>query len=566
MMVRAAMGLLSMLAGSLLLLRPFASETLLVLILAGALVIAAVAESVQGTRDAPARWILGAMYLGGAALLIVWPQIPLIAVGVVVGLLLIATGMLEIWSGLISTAPLPSLLVGAATGGMLVSLITGVVTLIFGLVSGLWVDAVTYPMSLMLGARMVLVGGGLLIDLWYPPTGFGRSTEHHRVIGRLIALLAATGLILAGINADGGRPSASDFYHVDLPQKPIPGQLLRAVATDPVGTSGSAIRLLYATTDVQGAAVLASGVLFVPGSTAGDSLPLVVWAHGETGSAVDCAPSVIGLAKGGLEIVPRLLSSGYAVFAPDGVGQGVSGAPSVLIGADGGQAILDGIRAVGQVPGVRLGGAVVWGFSQGAHSALWAGQLQASYAPEVTLVGVAVDAPIFDPATVIADQVARGAPTELPSYVLTSYAAAYPEVHVSDYLSMPEQFLAAEVSARCGTAGWAVTNWAAVIGVHGAWSAAPSSGALGVRLSQNATGMVPVPLLVTQGADDQVVASSITDLAVAGRCHIGQVVEYRRYPGLGHLSPARADAPQLTDSLNWLSARFAGQPAVNTCG
>lgn len=565
-MVRAAMGLLSTLAGGLLVLRPFASESLLVLILAAALVIAAVAEAVQGTRDAPARWILGGMYLMGAVMVVAWPHIPLIAVGVIIGLLLIATGMLEIWSGLISTAPLPSFLVGAAVGGLSVSLITGVVTLIFGLVSGLWMDAVSFPMSLMLGARMLLVGIGLLVDLWYPPTGFGRPTERQRVIGRLVALALAASLIVTGVNADGGRPSPSEFYAVDLPQKAVPGLLLRAGALDSGGVGGSAIRLLYATTDVSGEVVVASGLLYVPGSTAGDSLPLVVWAHGETGSAPACAPSVRGLASGGLEVVPQLLGLGYAVFAPDGIGEGSNGAPSVLVGESGGRAILDGIRAVGQVPGMRLGSAVVWGFSAGAHSALWAGQLQASYAPEVTVAGVAVDAPIFDPATTIADQVTRGAPTQLPSYVLTSYAAAYPEVRVSDYLSVPEQLFTAEVAARCGSVGWAVANWAAVLGARGAWATPAGSGALGTRLGQNAVGLVPMPLLVTQGADDPVVSSSLTDVAVGGRCHVGQVVEYHRYPGVGHQSPARADAPQLADSLTWVSARFAGQTAINTCG
>jgi uncharacterized membrane protein HdeD (DUF308 family)/alpha-beta hydrolase superfamily lysophospholipase len=560
------MGLLSTLAGGLLVLRPFASESLLVLILAGAMVIAAVAEAVQGTREAPARWILGGMYLAGATILVAWPHIPLIAVGVVIGLLLVATGMLEIWSGLISTAPLPSFLVGAAVGGLSVSLITGVVTLIFGLVSGLWVDAVSFPMSLMLGTRMLLVGIGLLTDVWYPPTGFGRPTELQRVIGRLIALALAAGLIATGVNADGGRPSPSDFYTVDLPEKAVPGLLLRAAKIDSGSSAGAAIRLLYATTDLHGARVVASGLLYVPGSTAGDSLPLVVWAHGETGSAPSCAPSVRGLASGGLEVVPQLLSLGYAVFAPDGIGEGPSGAPSVLVGESGGRAILDGIRAVGQVPGMRLGAAVVWGFSAGAHSALWAGQLRVSYAPDVTVAGVAVDAPIFDPATTIADQVTRGAPTGLPSYVMTSYAAAYPDVRVSDYLSVPEQLLAAEVSARCGDVGWAVANWAAVLGARGAWTAPAGSGALGARLSQNAVGVVPMPLLVTQGADDPVVTSSLTEVAVGGRCHVGQVLEYHRYPGLGHQSPARQDAPQLADSLKWISARFAGQTAINTCG
>lgn len=564
--VRAAMGLFSMLAGTLLSLRPFAAVGVTVAAVAVGLVVWAAAEGVQSSREAPARGVLAALCLSGAVLIAAWPGVPLPVVSAAVGMLMFAAGVLEIWSGLLARATLPRMLVGAAIGGISVTVVTGSITVVLGVVTALWSDPVVLPVAMTLGARLLVVGAGLLVDLWYPPTAFGASTESRRLGWRLVALGLAVALTAVGILQDGGRAWPSSFYYRDVAQDARPGTLLRAESYGGVSAPGAtSVRLLYVTTDGAGTATTASAVLVVPGSTQASALPLVVWAHGETGTGQGCAPSVIGEARGGLLAVDRLVAAGYAVLAPDYPGLGAPGRPSFLVGSAEGHALLDAVRAAGGVPGLKLGKAVLWGYSQGGHAALWAGQLAPTYAPDVELSGVVVDAPLTDPGAVLAAALASDTGGSLPASLLSSYAATYPEVTVTDYLAPAEALRADEAAARCGDLGWAVANWVAVAGANGSWRAEPSSGALGPRLIQNVPERLAVPLMVTQGTDDPVVPVALIDRFVALRCQSAQVVDYRVYPGLGRRSPAEADAPQFADTMAWIAARFGSQPATNTC-
>lgn len=566
-MVRAAMGMLSLLVGAFLVLRPFAAHSPLVLALGLGLFIGALSEIVQGTREAPARWLLGGTYLVGAAVIVFWPGIPLNLVGAIVGLILVATGALEVWSGLLSRTKLPALLVGAASGGLWVALLSGVVTLALGVLTALWADAVLLPMTITLGSRLLLVGVGLLVDVWYPPTGLGVSTERQRLAWRLIGLVVAVALFAAGLEADGGRPRPSEFYYRDIPAETAAGTLLRAEKiTGVTFADGLSVRLLYATKNPAGASIATSAVLYVPNSTSAAELPLVVWAHGETGIAQGCAPSVLGEASGGLSSVGQMLAAGYAVLAPDYPGMGTPGQPSYLVGLAEGRALLDGVRATTQVPGLKLGSAVLWGHSQGGHAVLWAGQIAANYAPELRIAGVAADAPIINPAAVVAAEAKDGQIASRASYLLYSYAATYPEVKPQEYLGFADLALAEETASRCGGAGWAVQNWAAMAGATRTWKALPATGALAARLNENrAAGEILAPVLITQGSADQVVPQALTDAEVDLRCQANQALDYRIYPGLGHVTPASSDSPQFADLMAWTADRFAGRSAVNTC-
>ena len=90
-----------------------------------------------------------------------------------------------------------------------------------------------------------------------------------------------------------------------------------------------------------------------------------------------------------------MLARGYVVVATDYPGLGVPGQiHPYLIGVSEGRAVLDSVRAARALP--RTGASnrfAVWGHSQGGHAALYTGQLAASYAPELKLVGVAAAAP-----------------------------------------------------------------------------------------------------------------------------------------------------------------------------
>jgi hypothetical protein len=83
-------------------------------------------------------------------------------------------------------------------------------------------------------------------------------------------------------------------------------------------------------------------------------------------------------------------------------------------------------------------------------------------------------------------------------------------------------------------------------------------------LARNTPGhaATPAPLLIVQGADDEVVAPAATGSLVGRLCRLGNVVELRGFRDTGHFDlPGVAGA----DVLAWVGDRLAGRPAHSTC-
>ncbi len=564
--VRAAMGLLSVLVGALLALRPFSAHTIVVAVVVIGLLVWAVAEAVQGSPQAPARWLLGGLCVSGAIIVSVSPAASSALIGAIVGMLMAAAGVLEIWSGLLARTRLPTFLVGAAAGGSTVAVVSGASTLLLGAVAALWADPIVLPMLMAFGARLMLVGAGLLVDLWYPPTGYGASTESRRLTWRVIGLALAVVLAGASLISDGGPSWPSSFYYRDLPANAPAGALLRAENYRAQSfADASAVLMLYSTVDAAGSATAASAVLYVPGSTGGSAVPLVVWAHDDVGTGQACAPSVVGESRGGMAALPQLLASGYAVLIPDGPGLGSPATPSYLVGQAEASAVLDAIRAAGQVPGLRLGTTVLWGSGSGAHAVLWAGQLASSYAPALPIAGVAVDAPMADPEAVLTSALGQPGRSLLPARLLSSYAATYPDVDLAGYLAPAERLRAEEATARCGGVGWFADVLTGLGGASGRLLTDPSTGPLATHLAENTPTRLAMPLLVTQGSNDTIVPEALTARMVDQRCRSHQIVDYRVYSHLGHRSPADAAAPQYAPTMSWIAQRFAAEAAPDSC-
>jgi fermentation-respiration switch protein FrsA (DUF1100 family) len=83
-------------------------------------------------------------------------------------------------------------------------------------------------------------------------------------------------------------------------------------------------------------------------------------------------------------------------------------------------------------------------------------------------------------------------------------------------------------------------------------------------LAENSPGAAPlrVPLLVTQGTNDDIVWPWVTEAYVAARCRDGETVALLIYPGLDHAFAGQASAPAVAD---WIADRFAGQPPPTSC-
>ena len=80
----------------------------------------------------------------------------------------------------------------------------------------------------------------------------------------------------------------------------------------------------------------------------------------------------------------------------------------------------------------------------------------------------------------------------------------------------------------------------------------------------NAPGQAPIkaPLLIVQGAADTIVAPTVTEGLVRKLCQNGETVEFRLYPGVGHIATGHDAAPAVTA---WIADRFDDKPAPTTC-
>ncbi|MFF7474782.1 lipase family protein [Streptomyces sp. NPDC008092] len=173
---------------------------------------------------------------------------------------------------------------------------------------------------------------------------------------------------------------------------------------------GTATRLMYKSTDSAGEPVAVTGAYIEPTAAwrGGGARPLVVVAPGTMGQGDQCAAS-LGLehpltvngqtVSVGYEdlAIYRLLAKGIAVVVTDYVGLGATDRLHTYVNrVDEGHAVLDAVRAARSLGGASVTTASrvgLFGYSQGGGATAAAAELQASYAPDVTLAGTYAGAP-----------------------------------------------------------------------------------------------------------------------------------------------------------------------------
>jgi pimeloyl-ACP methyl ester carboxylesterase len=143
---------------------------------------------------------------------------------------------------------------------------------------------------------------------------------------------------------------------------------------------------------------VATGTVFVPKSGAKG---VILYAVGTHGLGAQCAPSRQLSAGVDYEIanIAAALKAGYAVLVTDYMGYTSGKRPSYMVGASEGRSVLDIFKAAQQIPGSGVKASykvAIWGYSQGGQASAFAAQLAPSYAPEITVVGVASGGTIAD--------------------------------------------------------------------------------------------------------------------------------------------------------------------------
>jgi pimeloyl-ACP methyl ester carboxylesterase len=296
--------------------------------------------------------------------------------------------------------------------------------------------------------------------------------------------------------------------------------------TLPAGMTGW--RILYTTTVNDRTPATAVATVFAPTDSMPGPRPVIMWEHGTTGLLQKCMPSLISQPTTGIPALAGVAKAGWVIVATDYSFAERGGPHPYLIGEGEARAGLDSVRAAQQMREMKLDNRiVVWGHSQGGHSALWTGIIGPHYAPDVRIVGVAAIAPAANMANIIALNPAVD--KRLGPYLAAAYSRFYPGIAFEQSVR-PEALQAArEMANLCGFLPPEDPKRIATLGASfdGRALATSTDKAFAAKLAQNAADHpIAAPLVIAQGLADTVVPPAATDAYVKERCAAGQRLEY----------------------------------------
>jgi uncharacterized membrane protein HdeD (DUF308 family)/alpha-beta hydrolase superfamily lysophospholipase len=559
------LGVLLAMAGLLLLARPFASLAVLILLVAIGCLLSGLAELSDGGGGRRLAMVVGVAWMTLGVGVLVWPGLGLRGLALVVGIALVVSGVLRI---------------GEALRGhgdqRVAALLLGTASVILGIVALGWPDITLLVVAVVFGIRLLLFG---IASIWEAIRGPGtrptrpasRLRRWARTSGAAVALLVALGAAALSIRIDEGMARPDAFYTPPAVIPDQPGRLLRSEPFTRVVPAGARMwRMLYTTTRADGVPAVASALIAAPVDARPGPRPVVAWAHGTTGIAQPCAPSLLpdGIGSGSPNAIDQVLANGWVMVSTDYTGLGTAGPHAYLVGEQSARAVLDAVRAAHQVPDLELEDrTVVWGHSQGGAAALWTGILASTYAPDTDIVGVAALSPASDLPALVDGLAGVPGGDIFASYVITAFAETYPDVRFTDYVRPTAQLQVREMASRCLTSEALVSIIQTFLFDGPIWAMDPRSGPAARRLAQNVPlGDIPAPLLVAQGGADALVVPAAQEAYVRARCAAGDPVDYRVYPGEDHISVVEPDSPLIPALIGWTRDRFEGRPPTPTCG
>lgn len=380
----------------------------------------------------------------------------------------------------------------------------------------------------------------------------------------VVLVVGAVGLFLVLTR----NPTPGEFYDPPDDVTEPPGTVLRSEPFDaglPAGARGW--RVLYASTDEHGDPIAVSGLVIAPEDVSSGSHPVLAWAHGTTGIARPCAPSLTDNPLQGIPDMSGPLAQGWVIALTDYPGLGTPGPHPYLVGQSQGRAVLDSVRVAHQLDtGIDLDDDyVIWGHSQGGHAALFAGELAGDYLPDQDLIGVAALAP----ATRLEENLAAIEGTQagnvLTIFAVDSWSRYYPNVSmdiltararrparrlVQDCLNQPSRY---RIVVDGLTLPHTITTHS--VTTDPTWSR---------RLAENTPDPagISAPLFVAQGLADEIIAPKVTRAWVADRCGDDAPTHWRTYPDITHTAVV---GPGGRDALTWTIDQVQGTATPNRC-
>lgn len=389
----------------------------------------------------------------------------------------------------------------------------------------------------------------------------------HRAWTVLTALV--TGIVLAVVvtSAAVAAPAPEglpDFYAVPKKLPSEPGTLVKSEKVAAPAIDGTVYRVMYVSESQQGDPVAVTGVVVVPdGDAPAGGFPVLSWAHGTNGMADECAESLD--AAEAAPAANELLGEGWAITATDYQGEGTPGLHPYIAGRNAARNTIDIVRAAQQLKRVDLSDDyVVWGHSQGGHTAMHASQLAGEYAPELRLKGVVAGAPpsqfnliynflktsdfrhylLMAAGGLNAAYGDRAAPLE---EVLTPKGEALlPELDKGCSDDLARKFRDVDIDELTKADPFTVPKWQKILVAED---------------PETFTTPGDAPLLIIHGGEDEQIPTVSSQLLAETLCTTGQHLERWVYPGQRHTAVIGASLP---DMVQWITHRFADEPTPDT--
>jgi pimeloyl-ACP methyl ester carboxylesterase len=357
------------------------------------------------------------------------------------------------------------------------------------------------------------------------------------------ALLAVCGVPVASAAPAAAAPAAAG------------GVISSSAATlpDSLGLLATGSRVRYYSTNLGGSLIPATGLILTPKTNKQNKV--VVWAHGTTGLADNCAPSTNQdvFWPEAQDAVAALLGKGWTVAAPDYPGLGTPQPHPYLIGLSEARSIIDSVKAARNLDAALSTQYVIDGHSQGGQGALFASQIAPGYDGDLVLRGTAAIAPVSN-----VDALAPYIPgTPGQGYMvmgLYGLSAVEPTFNPNSLLAPAAKAKTAVLTTGCLNeilAAYApLTATQLLVG-----GALPAAVVTQLAHYDNPAQSAPTaPVLVVQGKADQAVPYDITaGLLIPQLQDYDQPVEFLAIDDATHDTAVTLSAGTVA---NWIAAHF----------
>jgi hypothetical protein len=319
----------------------------------------------------------------------------------------------------------------------------------------------------------------------------------------------------------------------------------------------SAVRILYHSRSPNDKDVATSGVILLPrGTPPPGGWPIIAWAHDLTGSARQCAPSLLKTLNEG-PLLSMYVGLGYAVVASDYAGLGTNFPCAVLDVPSNAQDVINSVAAArAALP--QLGSKwLVVGYAHGSRVAVGVAEALSESSDKKFLgaIGIlgAADPPEFY------EHLAHTSSYPMLIFLAQGVKNQHPEFRLDEMLTSKGITLYKNLADSCEALSGQVPGSNEPL--KPGWQNNPY---IKEFFARNALGRKPAfnPVLLISGEAAGDVPASLTDALVGRLCQQKDHVLFVNYPGL---NPSAVLGNSVGEQVSWIRARFSGQPAPNNC-